>query len=169
MKRVCKKCGEEKPIDDFVTDKKCKFGKTHECKKCAEKRRISRAGSKSEYDKARYERTKRSLVKLRMESPELYKLRAYAGNDKKRGLVTTIDLDFCIVNMNKPCVYCGHIDTPCNGLDRIDNSVGHTHNNCVPCCNLCNMTRGDRWSHEDFKKFISAGIKEWRASNGCRS
>lgn len=166
MKRVCKKCGLEKDLDCFLTDKKCKHGKTYECKDCAKERRIKSAGGKSEYDKARYARTKKALDKLRQENPELYKLRSYKSNDKKKGLSTTIDIYFCKIEMNKPCVYCGHIDNPCNGLDRIDNSIGHTKENCIPCCNLCNMTRGDRWSHDNFKMFVAKGIKKWRLLNG---
>lgn len=162
MIRTCKKCGKEKELSDFVSSRKCKYGKTHECKSCATERRIGYAGSKSEYDRQRYERTKKAFEKLRKENPELYKLRSYIGNDKKRGLSTTIDIDFCVDKMNKPCVYCGNIDSQCNGLDRIDNSIGHTKENCVTCCNLCNMTRGDRWTHEDFLKFIAPSIKKWR-------
>lgn len=164
IERKCKKCGEIKPLEMFMTDKKCKHGKTHECKSCAIKRRIEKAGSKSEYDKIRYERTKKAIDKLRNDNPELYKIRSYKSNDKKKGLLTTIDIDFCKTEMNKPCVYCGHVDTPCNGLDRIDNSIGHTIDNCVPCCTLCNMTRGDRWSHYDFMKFIAPGIREFRGN-----
>lgn len=29
-----------------------------------------------------------------------------------------------------------------NGLDRIDNAKGHTHDNIVPCCSTCNMMKG---------------------------
>jgi hypothetical protein len=34
MERTCKKCGETKPIEEFVEDKKCILGHLHICKKC---------------------------------------------------------------------------------------------------------------------------------------
>jgi len=34
MKRVCKKCGVEKEIEEFVKSKQCKHGYTRCCKKC---------------------------------------------------------------------------------------------------------------------------------------
>ena len=32
--RVCRKCGEEKPLDQFVADKHCVAGRTYRCKAC---------------------------------------------------------------------------------------------------------------------------------------
>ena len=37
MKRVCKKCGEEKYIESFVKSKWCKYGYCFTCKKCQSK------------------------------------------------------------------------------------------------------------------------------------
>lgn len=31
-----------------------------------------------------------------------------------------------------------------NGLDRIDNCIGYTENNTVPCCRICNFFKSDR-------------------------
>lgn len=35
-------------------------------------------------------------------------------------------------------------------LDRKDNSVGYTKDNCVPCCWRCNNGKGDRFSYEEW-------------------
>ena len=43
------------------------------------------------------------------------------------------------IDTTKPCVYCG--DTKRIGADRIDNTKGHTKENCVPCCIECNIAR----------------------------
>ena len=44
-----------------------------------------------------------------------------------------------------PCAYCG-IETidavKRNGIDRLDSSVGYILDNCVPCCHMCNMMKG---------------------------
>lgn len=50
-------------------------------------------------------------------------------------------------NLLKPCVYCGFES---NGFDRINNSIGHTIQNCVPCCTECNNSRMNNFSHEEF-------------------
>lgn len=38
---------------------------------------------------------------------------------------------------------------PVNGIDRVDNNVGYTIDNCVPCCSICNRMKGDM-STDDF-------------------
>lgn len=37
-------------------------------------------------------------------------------------------------------------------LDRKDNSLGYSKKNCVACCDLCNKTRGNKFTYEEFKK-----------------
>ena len=41
---------------------------------------------------------------------------------------------------NKPCHYCGK-EGP-NGIDRVDNKIGYTTQNCKPCCKHCNYVKG---------------------------
>lgn len=74
-------------------------------------------------------------------------LGAYKLRDKKRGQASDIDIDFMRAEIEKGCVYCG--DMSGVGLDRIDNSMGHTKNNVVPCCYTCNCARMDNFSHEE--------------------
>lgn len=45
------------------------------------------------------------------------------------------------------CVYCGDKDKI--GFDRIDNNKGHNLSNCVLCCEICNMTRGNRFTYNE--------------------
>lgn len=35
-------------------------------------------------------------------------------------------------------------------LDRKDNSKGYSIKNCVVCCTVCNLTRGNRFTYEQF-------------------
>jgi hypothetical protein len=67
------------------------------------------------------------------------------------------------------CHYCGaapknitHYDAKCkargggysyNGVDRVDNSLGYTIKNCVPCCYACNVAKMCR-NADEFKKWI---------------
>jgi hypothetical protein len=43
-------------------------------------------------------------------------------------------------------------DQHVNGIDRIDNSIGYNHDNCLPCCGTCNYIK-NKFSIEDvFRK-----------------
>ena len=35
-----------------------------------------------------------------------------------------------------------------NGIDRVDNSIGYTYTNCVPCCEKCNKAKADMPANE---------------------
>jgi hypothetical protein len=67
----------------------------------------------------------------------------------------------------QPCHYCG--DPPknvirsraksginlvfiYNGLDRMDNSVGYSEQNCVPCCIICNRAKNSM-GYDEFLKW----------------
>ena len=39
------------------------------------------------------------------------------------------------------CVYCGLV--PANGIDRVENAIGYTPQNAVPCCSRCNYGKRD--------------------------
>jgi hypothetical protein len=54
------------------------------------------------------------------------------------------------------CLYCGFTpDWPANrvGIDRVDNLIGYTIDNCVSCCFTCNSAKGDK-SLEQFINWI---------------
>jgi hypothetical protein len=57
--------------------------------------------------------------------------------------------EFIAMMKDSHCVYCG--DTENLGLDRVDNSLGHSRGNVVVCCNLCNMTKGNRFTFDEFR------------------
>lgn len=60
--------------------------------------------------------------------------------------------------LNNGCYYCGcslFIENGI-GLDRINNSIGYTKENVLPCCGSCNKTRGDRFTVEETKIMIMA-------------
>lgn len=45
-----------------------------------------------------------------------------------------------------------------NGLDRIDNSVGYTEDNCVPCCAVCNRAKNSM-GYNEFIEYLDDLIK----------
>ncbi len=42
------------------------------------------------------------------------------------------------------------------GLDRINNSLGYSIDNVLPCCPTCNINRGNRYTVEEWKIMITA-------------
>ena len=77
-------------------------------------------------------------------------LSSYKHKDKVNSLdVCDYTIDEMLEVMVKPCIYCG--DTHRIGLDRIDNSKGHTKDNTVPCCYECNCARNNNFSFEEMK------------------
>lgn len=68
--------------------------------------------------------------------------------------------------IKEPCEYCG-LANDCrfgSGLDRIDNDLGYTKLNTVPCCYDCNMARGDRFSPHQMRMFIGPAIRAAKIS-----
>lgn len=61
--------------------------------------------------------------------------------------------------IKQPCFYCEE-EKPFNemGVDRIDNDLPHTIDNCVPCCTECNIKRGNRYTHEEFKEIMMSKL-----------
>lgn len=72
-------------------------------------------------------------------------LNGYIAADKKKNLTSDIDLEFVLNAKRSQCHYCTRMAT---GLDRIENSKGHTKENCIPSCIRCNWTRGSWTSYE---------------------
>lgn len=105
----------------------------------------------------------RELVKERMRGPKVHftsiskKLSSRLANYKTRavdfdeefGFSDAEFFDFC----QKDCFYCGrsaeHFSPPINGIDRVNNAMGYSKENCVPCCSQCNIAK-NKHSAESF-------------------
>ena len=80
----------------------------------------------------------------------------YIQNDKEKGFPTdkNIDEDWIIENIfNSQCIYCGENNWRKLGCDRIDNTKGHTPDNCVCSCWDCNNDRKDKFTVEEFIQY----------------
>lgn len=80
------------------------------------------------------------------------KYRMYRATDLKQGHELP---DFTVNNLLmrlavSKCIYCG--STSNLGLDRIDNSKGHTKSNTVIACHRCNTTRWDNFTVDEMKQ-----------------
>lgn len=89
------------------------------------------------------------VFKTKNETRKIYmKLNSYKLRDKKKGLEYNLTFDWFMKNIhNQKCYYCGTVKNL--GIDRIDNKIGHTIDNSIPCCVECNNIRGNKFSIEE--------------------
>ena len=99
-------------------------------------------------------RQKRYKKKIRDSKPRSTRqMVSYAKRSAaSRGLGWDIDDAEYLILVGHQCVYCnGILGDRGVRLDRLDNDLGYTLANVVPCCYLCNITRGNRFSSDEMK------------------
>lgn len=101
------------------------------------------------------------------------KLSGYKSSAKNRGLEFNLSRDSFSILILSQCHYCGAAASStikrsrnpkhdrvltCNGIDRVDNSMGYTIDNCVTCCLQCNQAKLD-YSLDEFESWIAMAHK----------
>ena len=128
FKKECKNCKEIKDVKDFYREHKTDRYFLS-CKKCVSNKR---------------KKNTKILFKQ------------YIRNAKNRNREFNIPFnDFVRMTTNETCYYCGRlpIDIEHLGLDRLDNNIGYSIKNCVPCCFECNNFKL-RKSEKEFLNII---------------
>lgn len=70
-------------------------------------------------------------------------LNMFKRDDFNRGFgENDLTLEFIVEAFKGPCFYCGTLKIGMT-LDRIDNTKGHTRDNVIPSCKICNFFRKD--------------------------
>jgi hypothetical protein len=92
----------------------------------------------------------------------------YCKNAKLRNLEFALTIEDFYALSQKPCYYCGTEKSNCssttsvkflyNGLDRVDNSIGYTLDNCVSCCRQCNCSKL-AYSEQQFRDWIGTAYR----------
>lgn len=77
--RVCRKCGQEKPLEEFAKNKECVLGHNHICKQC--KAEQSRKWHAANFEKAR--ENNRKYYAANSEKCREYARKYYAANSEK--------------------------------------------------------------------------------------
>lgn len=77
--RVCRKCGQEKPLEEFAKNKECVLGHSHICKQC--KAEQSRKWHAANFEKAR--ENNRKYYAANSEKCREYARKYYAANSEK--------------------------------------------------------------------------------------
>lgn len=130
-KRKCEKCGIEKLAnrDNFPRTAE---GTARVCKECIGEIKKDRTTYRNKSGRLQ---SRAKIILYRCRGVDTYKNRSFS-----------LSLEFIEIILGKPCIYCGF---PSTGLDRIDNALGHTEENCVPCCKECNIARNKNFSHSE--------------------
>lgn len=63
----------------------------------------------------------------------------YQLTAKSKNIELTITREQAEILFGSPCFYCGC--KPAGGIDRVDNGIGYTASNVVPCCWECNAIK----------------------------
>lgn len=105
---------------------------------------------KEQEKKREYLREKNN--KWRNDNRAREKFLKYRKTDVDRGRIFDISFDWFKDIVESDCFYCGRYDNP-NGIDRLDSSLGHIIENCVPCCKRCNQMKWDM-PLEEFKEHV---------------
>lgn len=89
----------------------------------------------------------------------------YKYNAKKRNYEFLLSKEEFRILTSQNCIYCGikplniiksktcYGEYIYNGIDRIDNNIGYTTDNVVPCCEICNIMKM-ALSQEEFLNHI---------------
>jgi hypothetical protein len=147
--RECYKCREVKALtpENFHRSKNRQLGFEYKCKECYKLRKQKPRGKRvlTEEQKER----KRELQKIYQKTIKYKALSlkcAYEKFDRSKNYFFDLTQDDLREALNSNCTYCGF---PATGMDRIDNNLGHTKENCIPACMHCNVARMDNFSHEE--------------------
>ena len=113
------------------------------CRKCfnhyTDQRKKLRPGYKQ-----RCKRRVRKVLEERAANSITSVLSDAKRSDRRHNRLCTLDLAFVERLIEQGCFYCTATKATIRiGLDRIDNTLGHTKDNVNPCCTICNLTRGN--------------------------
>lgn len=80
-----------------------------------------------------------------------HKFTTYKQTDTKRNMKFDYTFEEFLYRIaTERCIYCGTIHDL--GLDRIDNTLGHTKGNTVVACHRCNTTRWNNFTVDEMKR-----------------
>lgn len=102
-------------------------------------------------------------------------LSTYRGNAKNKGHVFELTAGQTFALFAQDCFYCGAPPSRTsthrkhrgaftyNGIDRLDNNVGYTVDNTVPCCTECNFKKGKQHVKEftDWVERVAKRLAEY--------
>jgi hypothetical protein len=91
------------------------------------------------------------LSELKIRNKISKMLSSYKHKDMVNNKTFNLTFDFFKNNIiSMPCSYCGSTENI--GCDRINNNLGHTIENVIPACHICNTARNNHFSVNEMKE-----------------
>lgn len=179
--KLCPKCEISKETYEFYADHSKSDGLHRLCKLCLKARqnnyKLSRTKkqilSRKATDK-RYRESARGMELAKKHSRKNSRTTAGRfGSSKCRAIRTgkgwTLAKEEYARLISKPCEYCrGPLPETSTGLDRLDNKIGYSSDNVVPCCSICNYARRDQFTPEEMRVFIGPAVMAVRKARGSK-
>lgn len=167
--RKCSNCKIEKELNSENFNRTRIKRKSDFHRYCRECRKLTRKDTyKNQSKEKQKESIKRSseFQKNTLSGRAIVMLKSYRTTDKKKNREFNLTKEWLIENIiDKECFYCE--DNYRTGCDRLNNDLGHTINNCVPCCAVCNSVRSDIFTVLEIKE-LGKKIKELRLKREIR-
>jgi hypothetical protein len=166
VSKVCCRCRQEKPLDQFDRKSKLTGGFASKCKAC--RNDYARYWRRTPKGAIRQKQSQRKLSESGYYKKVVYSINARFSRAKARasivGLSWSIDFSAYEQLVSLPCAYC---DLSLNqkfgyGLDRLNNDLGYDPNNVAPCCSECNRIRSDKYTPEEMKKIFGPAVRQMR-------
>lgn len=123
MLKYCSKCNQEKNLDQFHKNKNRSDGLNGFCKNCIKSYKYSK------YYSMHYKTLSG-------------KFSHYKSSAKERNILWKLTYEEFSKFWNNNCLYCNEIISTI-GLDRVNNEQGYIMGNVVPCCKICNFSKGN--------------------------
>lgn len=150
--RICTKCQEEKPLDQFPKQKGRPDGRRPDCKKChASYRRRNYAKKRSqyrEYQRSYSERHRDVVVKRNREKRARWreKNRELHRQEARRRYLGKNDLacEFAEILRCDPCCYCGSQHEHVDHIVPISQGGESSWDNLTSACQSCNNKKIDK-------------------------
>ena len=142
--KTCSKCRIKKELKQFY---KCKSSKDHFQWQCIECQKQYKKQHRKIYLEIEKQYNKKWNSGKGKESRKKYsntpkgRFTSYKRNAKVSHRLFELSFNFASQLFLSNCFYCNSTPEPMNGIDRIDNNLGYTENNCVSCCEQCNKMK----------------------------
>ena len=94
----------------------------------------------------------------------------YRSGARERNLEFNLTFDQFLMFWNSQCDYCG-LEIEGVGIDRTDNSLGYSVENCVSCCPTCNNMKKALPQNEFIKqceRITLLRLKKYVVKNDCK-
>lgn len=133
--KTCSACKLEKVSSEFTVDNRVRGGLSPACRGC--KRSYEKTIYWKNLDRSRAAEKEKSR---KHNLTPLRKFSTYKHSAKEKGKEFAITRDQFMALWQKPCYYCS-ATIKTIGIDRVNNEIGYTVENIVPCCALCNYAK----------------------------